>query len=582
MRPLLARVLLTTVMLVLGLDLGLGAAQAGALSLPSPLLGGGRADVNELGQAVVGWAGPAGVRAVIGDRAGGFGSASALSATGDTAAAPLVAIDDHGDALVVWETTRTLPGSGCSTCGSRTLSTGVWAALRPAGSSFGAPVLLRGPLADAGADLQVAEPRLAMSPSGDAVIAWSDGDGAGVALRAAGGPIGAPQRVATAGARVRSVAISATGEALIGDLEGRVLTRPAGGAFGPPQLLPGAFGVAGVGALVAANSRGDAIAAYPTARGPGVSRRPAGGDWAVPEIISAPPGSGLRSIALADTGAGAVTYVQSVDPRSGRHDVLFAALTSPSSPLVQEAASRDDLDADMTFDGTGLDTDATGDIAIAWERFSLIDILFGRRVAQIGLRRSGGAFGPPVTLTPAGAEHAMNDTADVAIDARGELLATWTDHHPKQVRLNARWFGADGATTSVVLDTAAVTEAVLPAPAPAGHYAAVMLQTGVTPSRRGRIPVSLNCVSFDHRACKGLLMLTYGKRKVSAGRAHFKLVAGRPRRVYVTLTRRSRATLRRNKRLSMIATAVTTKPGGGPGRSSEQVFVSARRNSGGR
>lgn len=576
MRSLLLRVLLTTAVL----GLGCGAAQAAAISFPSPFLGGGRADVNELGQAVVAWAGPAGVRAVIGDRAGGFGPAAVLSRTADTAAAPLAAIDDHGDALVVWETTRTVPGSGCSTCGSRTLSTGVWAALRPAGSSFGAPVLLAGPLRDGGTDFQIAEPRLAMSSTGEAVIAWSNSAGAAAAFRAAGGPIGGPQQVAPVGVAVRSVAIGPTGDALIGDMQGRVLTRPAGGAFGAPQLLPEAFGVAGVGALVAANSRGDAIAAYPGTRGLSVSRRPAGGDWAVPEIISAPDGSGLRSVALADTGTGVVTYVQSVDPRSGRHDVLFAALMAPSSPLAQEAASRDDLDADMSFDGSGLDADVTGDVAIGWDRFDIQNILFGRHVAQLGLRRSGGAFGPPVTLTPPGADHISSDTTDVAINARGELLATWTDHYPKQARLNARWFAADGATASVVLDTAAVTDAVLPPPTPAGHYAAVMVQTGVTPSRRGRIPVSMNCVSFDHKICKGLLTLTYGKRRVRAGRSHFTLRPGRPRRVYVTLTRRSRATLRRQRRLDMIATAVTTKSGGGPSRSSEQVFAAARKRSG--
>lgn len=568
------------VVVVMGV-LGCGAAQAEAISFPSPFLGGGRTDVNELGQAAVAWAGPAGVHAVIGDRVNGFGPATVLSSSSDTAAAPLVAIDEHGDALVVWETTRTVPGGGCSTCGSRTVSTGVWAALRPTGSSFGAPIALAGPLPDSGADFQVAEPRLAMSSTGEAVIAWSNAAGAGVAFRAAGGPIGDPQQVVLAGAAVRSVAISATGEALIADMQARVLIRPSAGVFGAPQLLPEAFGVAGVGALVAADSRGDAIAAYPGVRGLSVSRRPAGGDWSAPEIISAPTGSGLRSVALSDSGPGVVTYVQSVDPRTGRHDVLFAALAAPPIPLAQEAASRDDLDADMSFDGTGMDVDAGGDVAIGWDRFDINDILFGRHVAQLGLRRSGGAFGPPVTLTPAGAEHASSDTTDVAVDARGELLATWTDHHyPNQVRLNARWFAADGATTSVVLDTAAVIEPVLPGSTPIrprGHHAEVTIQTGVTPSRRGRIPVSMNCVSFDGQACKGLLTLTYGKRNRRAGRVHFTITSSRPRRVYVTLTRRSRATLRRQKRVNMIATAVTTKPGGALARSSEEVFVSARK-----
>jgi hypothetical protein len=47
--------------------------------------------------------------------------------------------------------------------------------------------------------------------------------------------------------------------------------------------------------------------------------------------------------------------------------------------------------------------------------------------------------------------------------------------------------------------------------------------------------------------------------------------------VYVTLDRRSRRTLARKRTLNLVATAATTKPGGAPARSSEEVFVKARR-----
>jgi hypothetical protein len=82
-------------------------------------------------------------------------------------------------------------------------------------------------------------------------------------------------------------------------------------------------------------------------------------------------------------------------------------------------------------------------------------------------------------------------------------------------------------------------------------------------------------VSFDRRACKGTLTLTYGAQRRRAGRAHFTIRAGRAKHVYVTLTQRSRRTLRRSHRLEMLATAVTAKPNGAIARSSEQVFLRA-------
>jgi hypothetical protein len=297
-------------------------------------------------------------------------------------------------------------------------------------------------------------------------------------------------------------------------------------------------------------------------------------------LLPGPPGTGLRAAVLSDGGTGAVTVTRSGGTGIGPRTSVLAAIVPPAGGPGQERVSPADLDADTSFDGAGLAADPAGDLAVGWERYDAGDLLFGRRVAQVGVRRSGGAFGMPVTLTPAAAtEHATGDAAVVAIDAGGELLATWADHYPNQVRLNARWFGADGTTIATLLDTALVAEAVLPGSPPPtrprGHHADVLVQVGVTPSRRGRIPVSMSCVSFDGRACRGSLTLTYGAQKRRAGRAHFTIRAGRPRHVYVTLTQRSRRTLRRRQRLEMLATAVTAKPNGAIARSSEEVFLRA-------
>jgi|GEM_PF-6202998 len=574
MRSICLRVVLAAAVLVLTP----GAAQAQSLAFPSPFLGGARTDVNELGQAVIAWAGRHGVRAVIGDRAGGLGPASVLSTTGDTVAAPLVAISDAGDAVVIWETTRTLPGSGCSTCGSRTVSTGVWASLRPAGAPFGTAIALAGPRADSGADYQVATPAVAMSASGHAVIAWSDPGGGAASLRAPGGPFAPTQRIGAAAFAVKSVAIGGSGEAFAGDGEGHVAIRPAGASFAVPQALPGSFTANGNAVHLAANAAGEAFAAYGGAAANIVlSRRPPGGDWAAPTAVAnAPAGAGIRAATLSDGGTGVATYTQSGGTGIGPRTSVLAAISVAGAPLAQERVSPPDLDADMAFDNTGLDSDAAGDVAVAWERYNLKDILFARRIAQVGVRRSGGAFGAAVTLTPAGAVHAGSDTADVAIDARGELLATWADKVPGEVRLSARWFAPDGTATTTVLDSAPLADFVLPAPQPPrGHAARIDSRHRLRATARGRVAVALQCVSYDARTCKGTLTLAYGTNRRTAGRARFTVAAGRTRRISVPLRSRALKTLRRLGELSMTATAHTTSPNGAFGRSSAPLTVSA-------
>src|SRR5436305_2406276 len=100
---------------------------ARAAGFPSVFHGGATVDVNSHGEAVVAWDGVTGVRAVVGDRAGGLGVSVLLSAATDTLSSPQVAIDDRGDVIVVWETYRQAPGSHCSTCGAHLISDGVWA-----------------------------------------------------------------------------------------------------------------------------------------------------------------------------------------------------------------------------------------------------------------------------------------------------------------------------------------------------------------------------------------------------------------------------------------------------------------------
>jgi hypothetical protein len=68
-----------------------------------------------------------------------------------------------------------------------------------------------------------------------------------------------------------------------------------------------------------------------------------------------------------------------------------------------------------------------------------------------------------------------------------------------------------------------------------------------------------------------------GAGKPRAGRAHFRVPAGRLKRVFVGLNRRTRSRLRRQALLLMAVTVANTKRGGGAGRrTTANVFVAGR------
>jgi hypothetical protein len=83
------------------------------------------------------------------------------------------------------------------------LSTGVWISMRPAAQPFGTPIRLADPRPDRRAYVDLAEPRLAMSRSGHAVVAWSDRDGVSAARRSPGGQFGPARRVVAGGVSFR-------------------------------------------------------------------------------------------------------------------------------------------------------------------------------------------------------------------------------------------------------------------------------------------------------------------------------------------------------------------------------------------
>jgi hypothetical protein len=185
-----------------------------------------------------------------------------VSAVGEKAyLATRVATDAAGDMMVAWLRVTSFNGSWNCPCTVR-------AAFKPAGGSFGAPVNVSPsmPLNDSAQQIY-----LAMDAAGDAIVAWNGGqnpsdsslyDSAYAAIRPAGGSFGSPQLLDQPsgnnmfGVSVVALAMDGAGDAVAGidgeqpytgaggsagdqTIDAEVVRRPAGGAFDAahPQIL---------------------------------------------------------------------------------------------------------------------------------------------------------------------------------------------------------------------------------------------------------------------------------------------------------------------------------------------------------
>jgi hypothetical protein len=193
-------------------------------------------------------------------RGGSFGAPQDLSAAGQNASFPEVAVDGQGNAIAVW---RRFDGTNFI----------VQAAARAAGGSFGAPQDL------SAAGQKAGFPEVAVDGQGNAIAVWQRFDGTNfimqAAARAAGGSFGAPQDLSAAGqtANDPQVAVDGQGNAIAvwsrsngtNDIV-QAAVRAAGGSFGAPQDLSAAGQDAHV-PEVAVDGQGNAIAVWSRSNG---------------------------------------------------------------------------------------------------------------------------------------------------------------------------------------------------------------------------------------------------------------------------------------------------------------------------
>jgi hypothetical protein len=273
-----------------------------------------------------------------------------LSDAGRDAVLPQVAADGAGDVFAVWER----------------YNGAIWvvqAAQRPAGGDWTASQDLSG--SGGGGDAQ-----LAVDPAGNAVAVWESADahfGVQAARRPAGEAWTAPQDLSPADEPSQSP---------------QVALDPAGNAIAIWQSWNGATHV---------------IEA---------SRRPAGGAWSAPQVLSAVgQDAELPQVALDASGGAVAAWVR----HTGSSDVVQAA----SQPAGGTWRAAQDLSAEDAHPPQ-LAVDQAGDAVVVWARTA--------GIVRAAERPAGGAWGAPRDLSLASQDAS---DPDVAMGPSGSAVAVW-------------------------------------------------------------------------------------------------------------------------------------------------------------
>ena len=341
---------------------------------------------------------------------GSFGAPQDLSAAGQKAGFPEVAVDGQGNAIAVW---------------SRFDGTNfiVQAAARAAGGSFGAPRDLSAAGQKAGFS------QVAVDGQGNAIAVWSRFDGTNfivqAAARAAGGSFGAPQDLSAAGqgAFNPQVAVDGQGNAIavwhrfdVGtNTIVQAAARAAGGSFGAPQDLSAAGQNASF-PEVAVDGQGNAIAVWRRFDGTNfivqAAARAAGGSFGAPQDLSAAgQKAGFPEVAV-DGQGNAIAVWQRFD---GTNFIVQAAARAAGgsfgAPQDLSAAGQTANDPQVAVDGQ--------DNAIAvWSRSNGTNT-----IVQAAARAAGGSFGAPQDLSATGQDAHV---PEVAVDGQGNAIAVWS------------------------------------------------------------------------------------------------------------------------------------------------------------
>jgi len=261
-----------------------------------------------------------------------------LSATGQNAYGPQVAIDAQGDAVAVWGRSN----------GALTI---IQASSKPAGGAWETPVDLSVPGEEA------IDPQVAVDPQGEAVAVWERSNGENEIVQAA--------------------------------------SRPAGGAWQTPVDLS-VTGENGVFPQVAVDPQGEAVAVWERSNGTTsrfieAASRPPGGTWQVPVHISAAGEKAYGPQVALDAQGDAVAVWQRYN---GTDYVVQAAGGAAGgaweAPVDLSAAGEETVAQQVAID-------TKGDAVAVWQHYNGTNWLIAA-----ASRLAGGAWQPPVDLSATG------------------------------------------------------------------------------------------------------------------------------------------------------------------------------------
>ena len=409
------------------------------LSAPLRDASGSRVAMDDAGHTVAVWQrqesnGPGlGVQASTRELGAGFSAPVDLSTHAQN---PVVAITPGGEAIVAWWHFENPPGVYVLEASTR----------RP-GGSFSPPE----PVAALPKSVQTSEIQLEVSPTGDAVLAWTSREPEAefskatfveASIRSAGGGFSEPEILSlepefdSEDASAPSAAIDAAGDAVVAwqfaeveevevepgvfeeltEVQIEAAVRPAGGEFSEPERLS-EEGANAFSPAVAMDSAGNAIAVW--TRGEGeeftvqASVRPAGGPFPPAEDLSkAGADSFSPDIAMTPSGAATAVWVQSEEGEEG----LEATMLPPGG----EFTSPDEISSEgeePLF--PSLAVGSAGNAVVVWSGRSE-----GSQVARAVTRSGGGAFSAPAAISPTEPECCFHP--DAAVDGVGNAVAIWT------------------------------------------------------------------------------------------------------------------------------------------------------------
>ncbi len=252
-----------------------------------------------------------------------------LSAAGNDATGAQVAVDPQGNAIAVWYAFN----------GTNNI---VQAATRAAGGAWQTPVSLSASGQDA------TGPQVAVDSQGNAVAVWDSSNGTNLivqgATRAAGGAWQTPVNLSAAGqdAFGAQIAVGPQGDAVAvwdrsngANYIAQGAPRPAGGAWQTPVTLSTA-GQNATGPRVAVDSQGNAIAVWDRSNGTNTivqtATRPAGGAWQTPVNLSAAgQNANYPQIAFDPQGNAVAVWYRS----NGTKDIVQGEGYDAAGPLLR-------------------------------------------------------------------------------------------------------------------------------------------------------------------------------------------------------------------------------------------------------